>query len=170
MKMRNGFVSNSSSSSFVCDVSGESYEGYDGDYGDIQECSCVNGHTFSNDYYIEVTKPAFEPDIATKRQFMIDESKDVKVVYALKSADDAQILKWWIEENWVDDYNGQFEDEQEYYECSEEHCPICTFAHPYPPEINAYLLNLSGRTMKDILQELKDKYTSYADFKKEIKV
>lgn len=53
MKVRKGFVSNSSSSSFVCDLSGASYEGYDGEY----ECTyvqCENGHEFDADGENEV--------------------------------------------------------------------------------------------------------------------
>ena len=45
MKIRRGFVSNSSSSSFVWDLSGEAFEVYDGleDAGAIE---CENGHVF----------------------------------------------------------------------------------------------------------------------------
>ena len=48
MKRRMGFVSNSSSSSFVCDLSGQSYEGYDGEYG-CTYVQCENGHNFAAD-------------------------------------------------------------------------------------------------------------------------
>lgn len=41
MKCRSGFVSNSSSSSFVCNVCGESWSGWDGEYGgDVREITC----------------------------------------------------------------------------------------------------------------------------------
>ena len=49
MKVRQGFVSNSSSSSFVCDISGASYEGQDGDYGDTKHLCCVKGHNIAYD-------------------------------------------------------------------------------------------------------------------------
>lgn len=44
MKIRTGFVSNSSSSSFTCDVCGASFTGYDGEY-DEEVYNCVNGHS-----------------------------------------------------------------------------------------------------------------------------
>lgn len=46
MKVRKGFVSNSSSSSFVCDLTGEAFEIYDGEFGsEYGIISCVKGHT-----------------------------------------------------------------------------------------------------------------------------
>lgn len=45
MKVRKGFVSNSSSSSFICDLSGEAHEMYDG-LQEYEAVSCENGHTF----------------------------------------------------------------------------------------------------------------------------
>ena len=52
MKFRSGFVSNSSSSSFICDICGHAESGYD-DYIDLASvgmCTCQNGHTFCNDH------------------------------------------------------------------------------------------------------------------------
>lgn len=46
MKIRNGFVSNSSSSSFVCDVCGRDASGWDLGLEEAYMCQCVNGHTF----------------------------------------------------------------------------------------------------------------------------
>lgn len=46
MKIRTGFVSNSSSSSFTCMKCGEAFEGWDGDYNDVEQVECRNGHNF----------------------------------------------------------------------------------------------------------------------------
>lgn len=46
MKVRKGFVSNSSSSSFVCDVCGESVSGMDMSYDEAEMVCCTNGHDF----------------------------------------------------------------------------------------------------------------------------
>ena len=46
MKIRNGFVSNSSSSSFVCNICGEVEGGYDCSLGDFGMLECEHGHTF----------------------------------------------------------------------------------------------------------------------------
>jgi hypothetical protein len=52
MKIRNGFVSNSSTSSFICDVCGEEYTGWDASPFDSNyDCSvCENGHNICNEH------------------------------------------------------------------------------------------------------------------------
>lgn len=52
MKVRNGFVSNSSSSSFICDVCGEVESGYDCSLSDFDMSQCEHGHVF-HDGHIE---------------------------------------------------------------------------------------------------------------------
>lgn len=52
MKIRSGFVSNSSSSSFICDVTGRMESGYDATADDCGMYQCENDHTFSKRYLI----------------------------------------------------------------------------------------------------------------------
>lgn len=50
MKVRNGFVSNSSTSSFICEVCGRTESGYDGDGCAAYDMTyCENEHTYCND-------------------------------------------------------------------------------------------------------------------------
>ena len=44
MKIRQGFVSNSSSSSFICTLTGEAHEKYDEPYHDMGFAVCQHGH------------------------------------------------------------------------------------------------------------------------------
>ena len=46
MKVRAGFVSNSSSSSFICDVCGGSESGWDASLEGVGMVECKGGHTF----------------------------------------------------------------------------------------------------------------------------
>ena len=48
MKIRNGFVSNSSSSSFTCDVCGNTESGMDASLRDFEMSQCERGHVFCN--------------------------------------------------------------------------------------------------------------------------
>jgi len=50
MKIRVGFISNSSSTSFVCDVSGEIVSGQDYGLEEAGMLECEEGHTFLEEY------------------------------------------------------------------------------------------------------------------------
>lgn len=52
MKVRQGFVSNSSSSSFVCDITGETVEGWDYCLSEAGMVECENGHVFLEEYVL----------------------------------------------------------------------------------------------------------------------
>lgn len=54
MKIRKGFVSNSSSSSFVCCITGATEGGYDVSLYDCGMVECEKGHTFIYHNYPEV--------------------------------------------------------------------------------------------------------------------
>ena len=45
MKYRKSFVTNSSSSSYICDICGENVSGWDMSLGEAEMIECVNGHT-----------------------------------------------------------------------------------------------------------------------------
>jgi hypothetical protein len=49
MKFRKGFVSNSSSSSFVCDTCKETFSGWDASPSEFEHQYCVNGHVICED-------------------------------------------------------------------------------------------------------------------------
>lgn len=53
MKIRKGFVSNSSSTSFVCEICGESESGWDLCLSDSGMVECINGHTFCEGELLE---------------------------------------------------------------------------------------------------------------------
>lgn len=52
MKIRQGFVSNSSSSSFVCMVSGHIEAGMDMSMADAGMVECIHGHQFGEEYIV----------------------------------------------------------------------------------------------------------------------
>jgi len=53
MKIRNGFVSNSSSSSFICEISGDIESGYDMSIDEAGMYECENEHTFNEEYVLD---------------------------------------------------------------------------------------------------------------------
>lgn len=54
MKTRKGFVSNSSSSSFICDLTGQVEAGMDVSLTDFDMVECVKGHSFIYEGFPEV--------------------------------------------------------------------------------------------------------------------
>ncbi len=52
MKIRKGFISNSSSTSFICDVCAETVGGWDMGLDDADMFQCENGHTFCRDHTV----------------------------------------------------------------------------------------------------------------------
>ena len=56
MKIRKGFVANSSSSTFICDYSWEAVDAYDGTL-----IECTNGHNFYS-YNVETLFPGMDPE------------------------------------------------------------------------------------------------------------
>lgn len=56
MKVRKGFVSNSSSSSYICDVCGEDVSGMDIGLEEAEMYECVNQHTFCEHHALDGEK------------------------------------------------------------------------------------------------------------------
>ena len=56
MKIRKGFVSNSSSQSFVCDVCGYETSGWDLSLSEAEMVECENGHTLCQEHVLEASQ------------------------------------------------------------------------------------------------------------------
>jgi len=96
MKIRNGFVSNSSSSSFVCDICCGAEGGWDLSLRDAGMVSCANGHYFHEDC---LSKDAFN-------KIKLQQEEEIEV--------DGE---WVSNPDFNDDYP---------YEIEEAFCPLCT--------------------------------------------
>ena len=54
MKFRNGFVTNSSSSSFICQICGDVQSGWDMSFDEAGFVECENGHEFCVSHLINL--------------------------------------------------------------------------------------------------------------------
>lgn len=69
MKYRSDFVTNSSSSSFICVICGNVESGYDAGLSDVGMVECVNGHVFCEHHLLkdETSDESSSCDVSEKR-------------------------------------------------------------------------------------------------------
>ena len=153
MKIRSGFVSNSSSSSFVCDVCGTSESGMDASASDFDMACCENGHTFCNCHAENMPDPDFvqlRAELTQRimnRSYGTDESKKIEVA-ELEKAKDEDIL-------------GEYHD----YEVPSCKCPVCSFNIVTDSDGYSFLKKKFSLTNEDVLGYIKTGFKTYREFK-----
>lgn len=158
MKNRNGFVSNSSSSSFVCAACGDAEAGMDASREDFEYVLCENGHELCAECKIEVAEPT--------RQQKLD-----RCIRYIAGCD------WMSPTNKTDRVNEVTDNEDKLQELFDEIstdwgissacCPICTFKTPDKDTLK-YVLKFHGLTEKQMLKMIADRfgndYTKFQEF------
>ena len=178
MKYRVGFVSNSSSSSFICACSGEVSSGWDMTLSDAEMYQCEKGHTFGQDYLIDDDESDTENLLK-----IINEGID-----AYTEAYKDSIYSYCVEEEIKEDFDciveafkndgisTALETMKEIHEekgddgyVSSKQCPICQMEYFIKDEVLAYILLVSGKSLKEVQSEIKAKFSgNYEDFKSAI--
>lgn len=151
MKYRKDFVTNSSSSSYVCDICGADASGWDMGLAEAEMVECVNGHTFCESHI------TMNDD---KRAILVSYMSDgcsEEYVEELKEMTNDDVLNEYLHE-----YDGR-------YDCHECLCPICSFEVGYSDDIVSYLKAKYSISDESILAELKEKFKDYESFKEFLK-
>jgi len=157
MKIRNGFVSNSSSSSFICEICGESTEGRDLSLNEADMFSCVNGHTMCQKHAVKdlTCKNKTEDDDDEDYEFdlyEIDEACCPICNYQEISYDDARkylYKKFGVEENVVF---------SEIKEINKRRKKL------YSEEYVHYVFEQEGLTDDSFLEDIKKQFPSYKEY------
>lgn len=138
MKYRLDYVTNSSSSSFVCNVCNHVESGYDMCLSEAEMHYCDNGHTFCEDHTFAENK---ELAIALLKNM---KEKYIKFSYNKdKIPEIEEVLKAIGYEDY-DDYEQIFEEYELRDNYPVEFCPICSHHHIREGEALDYALNKLG--------------------------
>lgn len=157
MKLRNSFVANSSSSSFICEICGETHTAWDASASDFDMVYCVHGHLMCDEHRLngeggkcdndcencsgehcgETEIPESSCPICTFQTY----SQSVMAFYLLKTTG--------IERNVV------FEEIKKINKRRKK---------LYDEEYNTYVLKQAGLTDEQILGEWKAQFPSYDKF------
>lgn len=156
MKIRTGFVSNSSSSSFTCNVCGEEYSGYDASLEDGEMWQCERGHTFCESHLV------VEADDEISRIYLLGERSYIEDDEKAKiKALNAEELEEYLEYNEDCMYDMR-------YELPSCCCPICNFVSIDPEEATKYLMLKNSLTMDTLKAKIRDEFEDYDAFRAHI--
>lgn len=151
MKFRKDFVTNSSSSSYVCEICGRTESGWDMGLSECDMMQCINGHVFCCDEALdmpskkEMIKTILENEYNIKSRYDYFSSKYNETVYS-----EEQLLEMDESELFFNFYNPEG-----YYEVPECVCPICQFIEYSEYDLSAYLLKEYGIPRDEAFAEVK---------------
>jgi len=152
MKIRTGFVSNSSSSSYVCDVCGYDVSGYDICLSDYDMKQCNQGHIWCSDH--DVCSIEEMPTTVKLSILSVDFKVSDEELEEIKD-DDEKIDK--LLEDYMRDYRR---------ELPSRFCPICTFQAARDEDLIRYVYKKYNISEDNILEEIRSKFSSYDEFRK----
>ena len=160
MKIRNGFVSNSSSSSFTCEVCGETQSGMDMSRSEAGMVECENGHTFCESH--ELDGPEISLEEKRKKLFADVEESSYYKTRPREKAVELDTISNYTE----DEVNASYDETCENKGRAAQECPICTFTEMHEGLTLKYLLKWAGTSKENVLAELKKKFPLFKDFEK----
>jgi len=144
MKIRTDFVTNSSSSSYICEICGETYSGWDISLEDAEMYECENGHIFCREHALQPTRETMKSAILGGGDWSwydkeTDSYIDCTPDYVESMSDD-------------DMFNMITSDGDGVSECV---CPICNFDEYSEKDMADYLFKEYGIPREDVFAEIK---------------
>lgn len=147
MKFRKDFVTNSSSSSYVCELCGRVESGFDISLSDAGMVECVNGHTFCADEQLQ--RPSKEEMIKMILMNGYSERYNYGTgEYIIMSEEE-------LTEMGEDILWEKFCTEGGSYGVPESVCPICQFIEYSECDLSEYLLKEYGIPRDEVFAEVK---------------
>ena len=156
MKIRQGFVSNSSSSSFTCDICGDVSDGYDLDMEEAGVYECVNGHCFCEDHM----NGKIEIDMVAVKKFCLENAGQGYSKEEVLEMKNDELVDFATEWDYLCD---------DRYSCPAEKCPICSFLNVNVNEAYMFLLHRISLSEEQLLKDIKEQFKDYDTFQKFLK-
>lgn len=144
MKIRRDFVTNSSSSSYVCEICGNSEFGFDLSISDCDMCECENGHIFCREHMRNATRKEMI-DLLLSTGFYNDVTDDNDIYYTKEE------LEKYTDEELFEIINYDC-----YYSLPECFCPICSFEEISRIDLANYLYTKYGVDKDEVLNYIKE--------------
>lgn len=162
MKYRKGFVTNSSSSSYICEICGEVEAGYDMGITEAGMVECENGHTFCESHLIKPTN---------KEKFMYLNKKSPKSKTLIRQNLSESVLDNLLKEviplEDDDERNLDIESLDDLtfdpYCYPALFCPICNLKELPNDYKLRYLLKKLSKTNKMVMDDITQEFDSYED-------
>ena len=162
MKIRQGFVSNSSSSSFVCDVCKENVSGMDMGLSDAEMFECVVGHVICDSHELTPKVDFYDLDLEGKRARCLELAESA---YANKE----QIQSAEYEQELDNIYSDELSEEDRYAK-SKDCCPCCQLKRPSDDQVLEFLLADRKSTREDVVKQMQERFKDYDEMCKELSV
>lgn len=157
MKIRTGFVSNSSSSSFTCEICGATESAWDGSPADCGFIDCEHGHIFCDEEKLDISEEDLNKDLirllteCSEKDVAYYAKKEKLASWEQRSLDRAKEILKEIDEGITPDVNLCD------YDCSATQivCPICNFIEPSFYDLASYFLATTSITKDEVFAEIK---------------
>lgn len=172
MKRRTSFITNSSSSSFVCEVCGHTEGGFDVCASDVGFTQCEQGHEFCEHHKLD-TEITIE-QLKVRLQELIDDelkyAKENTGRWAERCAERAKEYQETLSQ--VEQMEPE-EIREEYLklfdELPPEFCPICSLSTIRDADILMYIAKKTGVKTSEVEHEIQQQFGTLDELKKYLK-
>jgi len=171
MKKRNGFVSNSSSSSFICEICGEEVIGQDISLENANMYQCVAGHTICEDHVtIDIESDEFAKKLL---QYKID-----SYYKSYKKTNDDFYLQWSNDyKQYLKDYDNMDDSTKEEVRedlelrsnIPQETCAICSMKSIRMIDVTSYLLYKFDLDCDKVKEEMALKFATLEEMNEKMR-
>lgn len=160
-KFRKDFVTNSSSSSFICEVCGREESGWDLGLSEADMMQCVNGHIFCRDEALELPSKEYMIKTILENEWNKRYNWRTSETNIIPEDELIEMKEWDL---WSDFYT-----EGGYYDVDECVCPICQFTTYSNTDLIKYFLKEYNLIADEIVSSWKERFGTYDKFKKWLK-